>query len=62
MQPREVRVETDPTLVAPQQRRRIRGSELWETNQCVSSLGLLVLAISHIVLELVLTRSTCMLN
>ncbi len=53
VQPREERVEIDPALVAPQQRRRIRGSELQETNQRVSSLGLLVLAISHIVLELV---------
>ena len=53
MQPREERVEIGPALVAPQQRRRIRGSELQETNQRVSSLGLLVLAISHIVLELV---------
>jgi hypothetical protein len=62
VQPREERVEIDPALVAPQRRRRIRGSELRETNQRVSSLGLLILAISYIVLELVFTRSTCMLN
>ena len=62
VQPREERVEIGLALVAPQRRHRIRGSELWETNQRVSSLGLLVLTISHIVLELVLTRSTCMLN
>ena len=32
MQPREERVEIGPALVAPQRRRRIRGSELRETN------------------------------
>jgi hypothetical protein len=31
--PREERVEIGPALVAPQQRRRIRGSELRETNR-----------------------------
>ncbi len=62
MQPREEMVEIGPALVAPQRRCRIRGSELRETNQRVSYFGLLVFAIFYIVLELIFTRSTCMLN
>ncbi len=38
VQPREERVEIGPALLAPQQRRRIRGSELRETNHTSSLL------------------------
>ena len=55
VEPRGEMVEIDPALVAPQ--RKTSGNK-----SRVSSLGLHILAFSHIVLELIFTQSTCMLN